>query len=161
MPSSSTHPSPPRPPKNPTTPGTSTRQVRPPFDGQRMPLPGVSEASVIRRTARVRGHITPTLIPSVDGYEATHPYVRRYWVAALGPGAVADLLRLAAAAQSGRSLRTPTHLPALLSEGLIVRSGQNIGVRSLIPPLPRTLMTRLPSPLQGELIAESRRIQAV
>jgi hypothetical protein len=30
------------------------------------------------------------------GYAMTHAYVRRYWVAALGPGAVADLLRLAA-----------------------------------------------------------------
>jgi hypothetical protein len=159
MPSPNTRPSPPRPSKNPTTPGTSTRQVRPPFDGQRMPLPGVSEASIIRRTAHVRERIKPILIPSVDGYEATHPYVRRYWVAALGPGAVADLLRLAAAAQSGRSLRTPTHLPALLSEGLIIRYGDRFGVRSLIPPLPRTLVARLPSPLQGELIAASRRIR--
>jgi hypothetical protein len=126
-----------------------------------MPLPGVSDASALRRTAQSREEIAPTLIPSSEGFAATHPYVRRYWVAAIGPGAVADLLRLAAAAQSGRSLRTPTHLATLLREGLVVRDGSGIGVRTLIPPLPRNLVSRLTPRLRSELITASRLMEAV
>ena len=126
-----------------------------------MPLPGVSDTPTIRRTAQSRDEITPTLIPAEHGYAATHLYVRRYWVAAIGPGAVADLLRLAAAAQSGRSLRTPTHLPTLLREGLIVRHESGIAVRTLIPPLPKTLVARLAPRLRGELISETGLVEAV
>lgn len=160
---SSTHPTPSRPAKNPQTPGTSSpRQACPPFDGQRIPLPGVSDTLLIRRTAQVRSQITPTIVPSTDGgFPVTHPYVRRYWVAAIGPGAVADLLRLAAAAQSGRSLRMPTHLPTLLREGLVIRNGNDVAIPNLIPQLPNSLLPRLTPRLRGELIAQTRRQRAV
>lgn len=157
---SKTHPMPGRPAKNPQTPGTSPRQVRPPFDG-RTPLPGVSDDANIRRTAQKRQQITPRIVESSDGFPLTHAYVRRYWVAAIGPGAVADLLRLAAAAQSGRSLRTPIHLPMLLREGLATRHGDVVTVKSLVPGLPDSLLRRLTPRLRGELIAETRGRQAV
>ena len=150
---STTHPSPGRPPQNPQAPGTSTRQVCPPFDGQRTPLPGVSDTPKVRRTAQLRRAFTPTPLPGGDGFRPTDPYVRRYWVAAIGPGAVADLLRLAAAAQSGRSLPMPIHLPVLLREGLVRRSGDTVGVAVTIPPLPRTLAERLPTRLRRELVS--------
>ncbi len=73
---------------------------------------------------------------NVMGYPAQHPYVRRYWTAAIGPGAVADLLRMASAARSGRQLRRPIHLPTLLSEGLVRSNGGRLLVRPTIPPLP-------------------------
>ena len=60
------------------------------------PLPGAA-AKPIRATARQRAIITPipweTTNPAVATYPSNHRYVRRYWTATIGPGAVADLLR--------------------------------------------------------------------
>jgi hypothetical protein len=84
----------------------------------------------------------------VAGYAMTHPYVRRFWVAAIGPGAVADLLRLAAAAQSGRSLRRPTHLPSLLKEGLVSHAGGNLYVPESVPRVPSRLVNSMPPALR-------------
>ncbi len=131
------------------TPGDSPRQVRPPSGGKRMPPPGVLEDSAIRQTAKVREVVRP--VPSRDdvaGYAMTHVYVRRFWVAAIGPGAVADLLRLAAAAQSGRSLRRPTHLPSLLREGLVSHAGGNLYVPESVPRVPSRLVRTMPPALR-------------
>ncbi len=149
------------PRQNPQTPGTSPRQVRPPFDGQRMPLPGVSDTVGIRRTAQQRSEVKPIPISREHGYQPTDPYIRRYWVAAIGPGAVADLLRLAAAAQRGRSLPVPTHLDVLLREGLVARMGDVIGIPTTFPQLPLRLRGRLPPRLVGELVAGTRHRKAV
>ncbi len=107
-------------------------------------------ASPLRRTARQRAIIKP--IPwdwatndTTDHYSPTHPYVRLYWTATIGPGAVADLLRLATAATRGRSLRRPTHLHVLVKVGLAHTHNGHIFVRTQIPPL-NTIQVRLLAP---------------
>jgi hypothetical protein len=141
----------------PQTPGTSARQVRPPY-GYRLPLPGVSDPSPPRRTAQRRARISPVIVntPTEDGFAMTDPYVRRFWVAAIGPGAVADLLRLAAAAHGGRSLPMPTHISTLLANRLAFRIGGTIGVPATVAPLPHRLRPRLAPRLRGQLIAQER-----
>ena len=117
-----------------------------------MPAPGVSEDNNVRQTARSREIVRP--MPShraVDGFSMTHAYVRTFWVAAIGPGAVADLLRLAAAAQSGRSLKMPTHLAVLAREGLAGRDESGtIRVPAIVPKLTPTQAHRLPPRLRRE-----------
>jgi hypothetical protein len=132
------------------TPGEPPRQVRPPSGGVRMPPPGVSEDPNIRQTAKARVYLRPVPDPDgAPGYAMTHAYVRRYWVPAIGPGAVADLLRLAAAAQSGRSLRRPVHLPSLLREGLISHADGTLFVPQTVPPVPSRLLKNLPAALRA------------
>ncbi len=84
------------------------------------------------------------------GYPVHHPYVRRYWTAAIGPGAVADLLRMAAAARDGNRLRRPLHLPTLLTEGLVRARAGRLLVRPTVPPLPARHARRLPPALRAE-----------
>jgi hypothetical protein len=149
----------------PEVPGTSSPQVRPPLVGGNQGLPGTSDrsrAAAVRRTAQQRRIIEPIgEAGPTDGYAMTDPYVRRFWVAALGPGAVADLLRLAAAAQSGRSLRTPTHLPTLVINGLVRRDGDTLVVPDSVPPLPRRLVDRLTPSIRHQFIAARRSQRAV
>jgi hypothetical protein len=72
-------------------------------------------------------------------------------VAAIGPSAVADLLRLAVAARRGRALPRPLHLPTLARHDLVrTERGGRILVRSTIPPLPATHARRLPPALREE-----------
>lgn len=154
----------PKPTISPQTPGTPAPQVRPPCNGVGLPLPGVSDPlrQQMRRTAQHRSSISPKSEPGPrDGFAMTDPYVRRYWVAAIGPGAVADLLRLAAAAQSGRSLRTPTHLSTLVRYGLVRRSPGSVIVLESVPPLPRDLHDRLKPDIRRQIIADLRRRKAV
>ena len=85
------------------------------------------------------------------GYAPTHPYVRRFWIAAIGPGAVADLLRLTAAAHRGRPLKAPIHLPTLVSEGLAARTSDGaIEVGTTVPRLKDTHVARLRPGLRQE-----------
>ncbi len=107
-------------------------------------------ASHLRPTARQRAIITP--IPwdwaeedEAERYTPTHPYVRLYWTATIGPGAVADLLRLATAATRGRSLRRPTHLHVLVRVGLAHTHKGHVFVRTRIPTL-NTIQQRLLPP---------------
>jgi hypothetical protein len=133
---------------SPHTPGQGFRQVRPPSQGTRAPSPGVSEPQ-LRTTASVRAVVSPVLgsAPS-GGYSPSHEYVRRFWIAVLGPGAVADLLRLTAAAQSGRSLKEPVHLPMLLAAGLAIRISGSVIVNDTVPPVPAHLVRRMPPALR-------------
>jgi len=62
----------------------------------------------------------------------------------LGPGAVADLLRLATAASRDRSLRRPVGLSRLSVFGLVRESAGHIEVRTVIPPLTATHLMALP-----------------
>ena len=135
-------------PDTPHTPGQGSRQVRPPSRGTRAPSPGVSEPQ-IRATASVRRTVEPLLarVPT-EGYSPSHAYVRRFWIAVLGPGAVADLLRLTAAAQSGRSLKEPVHLPMLLAAGLAIRIHGSVIVNDTVPPVPPNLVRRMPPALR-------------
>lgn len=61
--------------------------------------------------------------------------MRRFWTAAIGPGAVADLLRITAAAHAGRRIREPLHLAVLAAEGLVERAGDIVLVRPSVPRL--------------------------
>ncbi|MGI9665486.1 MAG: hypothetical protein ACR2N2_00055 [Acidimicrobiia bacterium] len=77
--------------------------------------------------------------------------MRTFWLPIVGPGAVADLLRLAAAAQSGRPLKMPTHLAVLAREGLADRDDHGtIRVPSIVPMLSPTQTHRLPPRLRRE-----------
>ena len=110
-------------------------------------------ASHLRATARQRAIIKP--IPwdwadelATGNYTPTHPYVRLYWTATIGPGAVADLLRLATAATRGRSLRRPTHLHVLVRVGLAHTHNGHVFVRTSIPPLNAIQQRLLPPDLR-------------
>lgn len=106
-----------------------------------------------RATVRPRSWIKPVLIPiRIDaGYHLVDPYVRRYWTAALGPSAIADLLRLGAAARAGSSIRRPLRLSALLSEGLVAQRGATVFVGDRVPAVPQHYLRRLPVKLREEL----------
>jgi len=70
----------------------------------------------------------------------------------VGPGAVADLLRLTAAAASGRRLREPLHLAQLAAEGLVLRDGEIVLVRPRIPYLGEGHLRRLRPELRAEYL---------
>ena len=138
----------------PAAPGALHGDARPPIASEAEPLPGAAAPyRILRPTAAVR----PTVAPAVWsdaiselGYPPEHPYVRRFWTAALGPGAVADLLRLAVAARRGRSLPLPVHLPALIAAGLVQTRRGRIRVRATVPPLTASQVRRLPPFLRRE-----------
>lgn len=106
-----------------------------------------------RITAKSRPWIHPVLIPvkPETGHRLVDPYVRRYWTAALGPSAISDLLRLGAAARTGKSLRRPLRLSVLLTEGLVAQQGVTVFVGDRIPSLPARHLQRLPPKLRREL----------
>ncbi len=116
------------------------------------PFPGaVGPTAPIRPTAVPRPFVHPRIWDAgPGGLPVDHPYVRRYWTAAIGAGAVADLLRLATAARRDRSLRRPHSLPALIRASLVRIADGQIQVRTRIPHLPPHLARRLPPRLRRE-----------
>ncbi|REK19760.1 MAG: hypothetical protein DWQ40_06740 [Actinobacteria bacterium] len=104
----------------------------------------------VRATARVRPYVPVELMPTDDPFPASHPYVRRFWVAALGSGAIAELLRLVRAAEKGEEVRLPRHLPQLLRADLVSITSAGIRVSNRIPAVPRELRWRFPPSLAGE-----------
>jgi len=133
----------------PQTPGNGPHQVCPPCSEAHVSHPGVSDSVGIRPTAMRRRTISPRIeTGSSDGVAATHDYVRRYWIPVIGPGAVADLLRITAAAQSGRSLPEPVHLSSLVALGLARRDHDTVVVPTTVRPLDATMVQRLPPPLR-------------
>ncbi len=132
----------------------SRRNARPPI-----PVPDAADRSpTLRPTVKQRMLVRPRLHIVTTGYAARHPYVRRYWTAALGPGAVADLLRLMRAAEKSQRIRRPTNTAALARARLAVEDGGELWVRSLVPPLPLPLLRRLPQSLQREVLAGDWRL---
>ncbi len=90
------------------------------------------------------------LQPSADTYRPTDAYVRRFWVAAIGSAAVAELLRLVRAAEKGEGVRLPRYLPSLMRAGLVrVEEGWLIVVDH-VPPVPKTLRWRFPPTLAAD-----------
>jgi hypothetical protein len=87
------------------------------------------------------------LIEARDGVEPSDPYVRKFWVAALGPGAVAELLRLVSAAGKGEEVRLPRYLPHLLRAGLVTIVEGSLAVQSLVPVVPPEMRWRFPPDL--------------
>jgi hypothetical protein len=84
------------------------------------------------------------LIPTETGIEPSDPYVRKFWVAALGPGAVAELLRLVSAAGKGEEVRLPRHLPQLLRANLVSVVDGILAVPERLPQVPLQLRWRFP-----------------
>jgi hypothetical protein len=117
------------------------------------PAPGVT-ADRLRPTVVPRPLVTPLLLAGDPDGEPGHApdeaAVRRFWTAVIGPGAVADLLRLVAAAAAGRRLLEPRHLAQLAAEGLCIRSGRVVAVRRRIPRLGRRHLSRLTPRLRAE-----------
>ena len=100
--------------------------------------------ALVRPTARIRPTIPVRLIPTDEGLAASDPYVRRFWVAALGPGAVAELLRLVSAAGKGEEVRLPRHLPQLLRAGLVSVVDGTLAVPERLPRVPVEMRWRFP-----------------
>lgn len=83
-------------------------------------------------------------------YPLHHPYVRRFWTAVLGPGAVAALLRLAAAAHRGTEVPRPPQIDVLAREGLVLECDGQLFVRPKVPRLAPHHVKRMPPALRIE-----------
>ena len=91
----------------------------------------------------------PTAASGV-GFATNNPYVRRFWTAAIGPGAVADLMRLAVAAKRDRSLPLPESIGVLVREDLARWVNGRLFVRVVIPALAPAQERRLSPELKRE-----------
>lgn len=135
--------------QNTTAPGETTTT---PSSVVEPAPPSGAVAGPVRATAKQRAIIRPIPWdwdpPDEPSYSTTHPYVRLYWTATIGPGAVADLLRLATAALRGRSLRRPTHLHLLVRVGLVHTHSGHVFVRTRVPPLNAIQVRLLPPDLR-------------
>ena len=118
--------------------------VRPPIESAGVPRPTVRR----RRTVRAVVWEDERVGDLPLSFSAHDPYVRRFWTAVIGPGAVADLLRLMAAASHGRTLVRPIHLSDLARAGLASGYGDVVAVRAVIPPVPPEWVRRFPVPLR-------------
>ena len=130
-------------------PGFLRQDARPPIEMEAAPAPGTTTA--LRPTAMRQPIIAALAFEhATPGHEPQDPAVRRFWTAIVGPGAVADLLRLIAATRSGRRLREPLHLGILAAEGLIEREGPIVLVRPRVPHLGESQLRRLRPALRAE-----------
>jgi len=130
------------------TPGNTRQDDRPPIEMEPAQFPGV--AAPMRRTARKRRIVTPHPWPGTTGSTSMlDEHARRRWCAVIGPGAVADLLRLATAAARGRSLPRPINLDTLARYGLVTSDGQRLLVQMSFPAMSVPLLRRLHPSLRG------------
>jgi len=132
------------------------RGVRPPTapKGDLAPPSGVADRPLPPRpTATGRGELRPVAWPTAAsgvGFATNNPYVRRFWTAAIGPGAVADLMRLAVAAKRDRSLPLPESIGVLVREDLARWVNGRLFVRVVIPALAPAQERRLSPELKRE-----------
>lgn len=108
--------------------------------GNRDPRPPVAITAVPGAAGRRSVWLRPLVVPLVwedgpEGFPPHHPYVRRFWSAVMGPGAVADLLRLIVAARNDRRIPLPGHLPLLTMHDLTRPAHEAVWVRMTVPPL--------------------------
>jgi hypothetical protein len=95
--------------------------------------------------------VVPVRLESRPGeLSPADPYVRRFWVAAIGSSAVAELLRLVRAAEKGEGVRLPRALPTLLRVGLVKAETAGLVVFDHIPMVPLELRWRFPPVLSAE-----------
>ena len=71
-------------------------------------------------------------------------------MAAIGAGAVAELLRLVRAADTGEDVRLPRSLPILLKAGLVSVNSGSLVVKERLPAVPIELRWRFPPSLAAE-----------
>ncbi|MCL1693624.1 MAG: hypothetical protein M3096_08075 [Actinomycetia bacterium] len=126
--------------------------ARPPTEsGNLAPHPGVTVRPADRPTVQRRTEIRPVVWDGTpSGFPSHHPYVRKFWTAAIGSGAVADLMRLAVAAQRGRSLPIPTNLSLLSREGLVSWSRGRLLTGASVPPLSNRHLRQMTPALRRE-----------
>lgn len=103
----------------------------------------MSTGGALRPTARTRPFVSVATTASGPGYPAHDLYVRRFWTAILGASAIAELLRIATAAQKGNRIPRPIHLKNLMEVGLVKVVDGEILIGDLIPPVPGSLIRRL------------------
>jgi len=120
--------------------------------GFRPPNPhAVSSAEgPVRPSARVRPTVSVKIADWPGDVSIYDPYVRRFWVAAIGAGAVAELLRLARCAERGESVRLPRNLPILLRTGLARATSAGLMVSLRVPAVPREMRWRFPPSLHSD-----------
>jgi len=123
----------------------SGRDARPPH----RQAAGLSGASV-RPTARVRPVVPVRLESSAARFAPSDAYVRRFWVAAIGSAAVAELLRLVRAAEKGEGVRLPRYLPSLIRTGLVKADSNGLVVLDHVPQVPQNLRWRFPPSLAAD-----------
>jgi hypothetical protein len=104
----------------------------------------------VRRSAAIRPVVPVQLEARPGELDASDPYVRRFWVAAIGPDAVAELLRIVRAAEKGEAVRLPRNLPALLRTGLVRASSEGLIVSNRLPVVPREMRWRFTPALMSE-----------
>ena len=115
------------------------------------PHADASEAGVARPTVAMRlERRVKILAGPPDGMRADSIYVRRFWVAAIGPGAVADMLRIISAARRKTTIKHPLYLHVLVTSGLADFDGRTITVADPVPLLPPHLVRHLPPHLRRE-----------
>lgn len=135
------------------TAAPETHDIRTPVVVESAPNSGAA-ASPLRPTAKQRAIIKPlpwdSTNPNLITYPTDHPYVRLYWTATIGPGAVADMMRLATAAKRDRSLRRPTHLHVLVRANLVHTHSGHVFVRTRIPQLNSIQVRLLPPDLRRQ-----------
>ncbi len=96
-----------------------------------------------RRVPRIRSYSVEVVDAPEGSYSPGHQYVRRFWAAAIGKGAVRDLLDLFLAGLRGRRVHEPFYLGVLVSAGLAEVAGPRILIPSRVPLLPSPMLTRL------------------
>ncbi len=129
-------------------PGPVRSDDCPPVATDTAPQPGTARRISATPRAIIRPAIWPD--PLTASVEPTDPYVRRYWSAAIGPSAVADLLRLVTAATRGNPLPYPLYLHVLAAEHLVLHYGSRVLVRERVPLLTPRQLRLLPSWLRAE-----------
>ena len=103
----------------------------------------------VRPSARSRP-VVPVVSVESKGFDPADPYVRRFWVAAIGPGAVAELLKLVRSAAKGEEVRLPRSLPLLLKLGLVDVNDGSLVVGTHLPPVPPEMRWRFSPGLAAE-----------
>lgn len=116
----------------------------PPYATLAAPFPD----ETLRPTVARRPFYVVSVTTMRSGFRPTDLYVRRFWSAVLGVGAITDLLRIVQAGLRGNALRRPVHLATLLTAGLVRVDGQTILVPDRIPPLPADALRTLPPALR-------------
>lgn len=112
------------------------------------PSPVLDRSS--NRFPRTRSFVVDLLHPSPGGFSPGHEYVRRFWAAAIGRGAIRDLLELFVAGLRQRTVPEPFYLRVLLSAGLVEVIGDRILMPSRVPQLPSVMVTRLSPHLRSD-----------